>query len=182
MFDSTQSFSSRSLSLHTDTVIRRNNHSGEIEFVDASNNPKKIVAEELTLGTGTNATKLKRKGKKLVIETGDGTGGVSIGKSWTVLTSGITTNLSINSYYFVDTLSGVVNVKLPQTPEVGDFVVIADHTGGWGITSCVVAPHASATGGATYIHGSTETLEANVKFATATLTFTGISTVGWLVK
>ena len=56
-------------------------------------------------------------------------------------------------------------------------MVIADHTGGWGITSCVVAPHASATGGATYIHGSTETLEANVKFATATLTYTGISTV-----
>ena len=92
------------------------------------------------------------------------------------------TTLSTNTQYLVDTSSGVTTTYLPASPQMGEYIVIADANGSFGISTCFIVQNNSATGPATYIHGSLEYLEADVSYAHVTLTYTGISTTGWLVK
>ena len=96
-------------------------------------------------------------------------------------------NIASNRVYFVDTSSevgaaGSITVTLPQTPVVGDYVKVSDYKGTWSQANCVVKINASSSGAATYIQGKNEDLQCNVKHAVATLTFTGISSTGWIVK
>ena len=96
-------------------------------------------------------------------------------------------NIASNRVYFVDTSSevgaaGSITVTLPQTPVVGDYVEVSDYKGTWAQANCVVKINASSSGAATYIQGKNEDLQCNVKHAVATLTFTGISSTGWIVK
>ena len=96
-------------------------------------------------------------------------------------------NIASNKVYFVDTSSevgaaGSITVTLPQTPVVGDYVKVSDYKGTWSQANCVVKINPSSAGAATVIHGKQEDLECNVKHAVATLTYTGISSTGWIVK
>ena len=103
-------------------------------------------------------------------------------RTHTSITSGIVTTLVSNNYYSVDTSSGIVTAYLPQSPSQGDYIVISDNSGSFGINTCFIVANQSATGPATYIQGSTTNLEADVQYATASLTYTGFSTTGWLIK
>ena len=96
-------------------------------------------------------------------------------------------DIASNKVYFVDTSSqvgaaGSITVTLPQTPVVGDYVTVSDYKGTWSQANCVVKINPSSAGAATVIHGKQEDLECNVKHAVATLTYTGISSTGWIVK
>ena len=96
-------------------------------------------------------------------------------------------NIASNKVYFVDTSSqvataGSITVTLPQIPVVGDYIQISDYKGTWAQANCIVKIHASSSGAAAVIHGKQEDLQCNVKHAVATLTFTGISSTGWIVK
>ena len=107
------------------------------------------------------------------------------GPTPTVITAD--SNISSNRVYFVDTSSvagagGSITVTLPQTPVLGDFIKVSDHKGTWNQANCVVKINASSAGAAAVIHGKQEDLECNVKHAVATLTYTGISSTGWIVK
>ena len=107
------------------------------------------------------------------------------GPTPTIITSDV--NISSNRVYFVDTSSvagagGSITVTLPQTPVLGDFIKVSDHKGTWNQANCVVKINASSAGAAAVIHGKQEDLECNVKHAVATLTYTGISSTGWIVK
>ena len=97
------------------------------------------------------------------------------------------TNIGSNKVYFVDTSSvagagGSITVTLPQTPVLGDFIKVSDYKGTWSQANCVVKINPSSAGAAAVIHGKQEDLECNVKHAVATLTYTGISSTGWIVK
>ena len=97
------------------------------------------------------------------------------------------TNIGSNRVYFVDTSSvagagGSITVTLPQTPVLGDFIKVSDYKGTWSQANCVVKINPSSAGAAAVIHGKQENLECNVKHAVATLTYTGISSTGWIVK
>ena len=107
------------------------------------------------------------------------------GPTPTIITSDV--NISSNRVYFVDTSSvagagGSITVTLPQTPVLGDFIKVSDYKGTWSQANCVVKINPSSAGAATVIHGKQEDLECNVKHAVATLTYTGISSTGWIVK
>ena len=107
------------------------------------------------------------------------------GPTPTIITSDV--NISSNRVYFVDTSSvagagGSITVTLPQTPVLGDFIKVSDYKGTWSQANCVVKINPSSAGAATVIHGKQENLECNVKHAVATLTYTGISSTGWIVK
>ena len=107
------------------------------------------------------------------------------GPTPTIITSDV--NISSNRVYFVDTSSvagagGSITVTLPQTPVIGDFIKVSDYKGTWSQANCVVKINPSSAGAATVIHGKQEDLECNVKHAVATLTYTGISSTGWIVK
>ena len=96
-------------------------------------------------------------------------------------------DIASNKVYFVDTSSqagagGSITVTLPQTPVVGDYIQISDYKGTWSDANCVVKINAGSSGAAAVIHGKQEDLECNVKHAVATLTYTGISSTGWIVK
>jgi hypothetical protein len=103
-------------------------------------------------------------------------------RTHTTITSGIVTTLVSNNYYSADTSSGIITAYLPQNPSQGDYIVISDNSGSFGINTCFIVANQSATGPATYIQGSTTNLEADVQYATASLTYTGFSTTGWLIK
>ncbi len=107
------------------------------------------------------------------------------GPTPTIITSDV--NISSNRVYFVDTSSvagagGSITVTLPQTPVLGDFIKVSDYKGTWSQANCVVKINPSSAGAAAVIHGKQENLECNVKHAVATLTYTGISSTGWIVK
>ena len=107
------------------------------------------------------------------------------GPTPTVITTDV--NISSNRVYFVDTSSvagagGSITVTLPQTPVLGDFIKVSDYKGTWSQANCVVKINPSSAGAAAVIHGKQENLECNVKHAVATLTYTGISSTGWIVK
>jgi len=107
------------------------------------------------------------------------------GPTPTVITSDV--DIASNRVYFVDTSSvagagGSITVTLPQTPVIGDFIKVSDYKGTWSQANCVVKINPSSAGAATVIHGKQEDLECNVKHAVATLTYTGISSTGWIVK
>ena len=107
------------------------------------------------------------------------------GATPTVITAD--SNISSNRIYFVDTSSvagagGSITVTLPQTPVIGDFIKVSDYKGTWTQANCVVKINPSSAGAAAVIHGKQEDLECNVKHAVATLTYTGISSTGWIVK
>tara|TARA_B100000945_G_scaffold310099_1_gene301648 strand:+ start:430 stop:1131 length:702 start_codon:yes stop_codon:yes gene_type:complete len=96
-------------------------------------------------------------------------------------------NLASNTVYFVDTsgeagAGGSITVTLPEIPAIGDYIQVSDYKGTWSDANCVVKINASAVGAAAVIHGKQEDLECNVKHAVATLTYTGISSTGWIVK
>lgn len=96
-------------------------------------------------------------------------------------------NIASNKVYFVDTSSqvataGSITVTLPQIPVVGDYIQISDYKGTWSQANCIVKINASSSGAAAVIHGKQEDLQCNVKHAVATLTYTGISSTGWIVK
>ena len=96
-------------------------------------------------------------------------------------------DIASNKVYFVDTsaqvaAAGSITVTLPQTPVVGDYIQVSDYKGTWSQANCVVKINASSSGAAAVIHGKQEDLQCNVKHAVATLTFTGISSTGWIVK
>ena len=96
-------------------------------------------------------------------------------------------NIASNKVYFVDTSSqagagGSITVTLPQTPVVGDYIQVSDYKGTWSQANCIVKIHPSSSGASAVIHGKQEDLQCNVKHAVATLTFTGISSTGWIVK
>ena len=95
------------------------------------------------------------------------------------------TTLLPNRTYFVDTggSTGVVTAFLPATPRVNDFVTVIDHQGYWGTNSLIVRGNTAATVGAsTYINGSLDFLECDVERASVTLTYTGLTTTGWIVN
>ena len=173
--------SDNSIKLSSDAIIRRDESTGDIRFLDSGGNLKKIIANEIRVGSGDDATLIKRRGGKVVFEDSSGES-VSVGKTWTSIASGVVTTLSANTQYLVDTSSGVTTTYLPASPQLGEYIVIADSKGSFGINTCFIVQNDSATGPATYIHGSLEYLEADVQYAHATLTYTGISTTGWLVK
>ena len=75
-----------------------------------------------------------------------------------------------------------ITVTLPEIPAIGDYIQVSDYKGTWNNANCVVKINASAVGAAAVIHGKQEDLECNVKHAVATLTYTGISSTGWIVK
>jgi len=107
------------------------------------------------------------------------------GPTPTVITADV--DIASNRVYFVDTSSvagagGSITVTLPQTPVLGDFIKVSDYKGTWSQANCVVKINPSSAGAAAVIHGKQEDLECNVKHAVATLTYTGISSTGWIVK
>ena len=173
--------SDNTIKLSNDAIIRRDNSTGDIRFLDDSGNLKKIIANEVRVGTGDSTAVIKTIEGKVVFEDSNGQE-VSIAKSWVTISSGIITTLSVNTQYLANTSSGVITAYLPQSPQIGEYVVIVDSTGTFGINTCFIVQNASATGPSTYIQGSLEYLEADVQHAIATLTYTGISTTGWLVK
>lgn len=90
-----------------------------------------------------------------------------------------------NRTYYVDTgaSTGVVTAFLPATPRVNDFVTLIDYQGYWDNNPLIVRGNTDATVGAsTYINGSLDFLECDVEHASITLTFTGITTTGWIVN
>merc|ERR1712093_793417 len=96
-------------------------------------------------------------------------------------------NIASNKVYFIDTSSqvataGSITITLPQIPVVGDYIQVSDYKGTWSQANCVVKINASSSGAAAVIHGKQEDLQCNVKHAVATLTYTGISSTGWIVK
>jgi len=173
--------SDNTIKLSSDAIIRRDVSTGDIRFLDDSGNLKKIIANEVRVGIGSSAALIKTIEGKVVIENSEGQE-VSIAKSWVSLPSGIVTTLAVNTQYLANTATGFITAYLPQSPSIGDYIVIADSAGTFGINTCFIVQNQSATGPATYIHGSLESLEADVQYAVATLTYTGISTTGWLVK
>ena len=95
------------------------------------------------------------------------------------------TTLLPNRTYFVNTggSTGVVTAFLPAAPRVNDFVTVIDHQGYWDTKSLIVRGNTAATVGAsTYINGSLDFLECDVERASITLTYTGITTTGWIVN
>ena len=96
------------------------------------------------------------------------------------------TTLLPNRTYYVNTggaSSGVVTAFLPATPRVNDFVTLIDYQGYWDTTSLIVRGNtASTVGASTYINGSLDFLECDVERASVTLTYTGITTTGWIVN
>ena len=90
-----------------------------------------------------------------------------------------------NRTYYVNTgaATGVVTAFLPATPRVNDFVTLIDYQGYWDTKSLIVRGNTEATVGAsTYINGSLDFLECDVERASITLTYTGITTTGWIVN
>ena len=90
-----------------------------------------------------------------------------------------------NRTYYVDTgaATGVVTAFLPATPRVNDFVTLIDYQGYWDNNPLIVRGNTEATVGAsTYINGSLDFLECDVERASITLTYTGITTTGWIVN
>ena len=95
------------------------------------------------------------------------------------------TTLLPNRTYFVNTggSTGVVTAFLPAAPRVNDFVTVIDHQGYWDTKSLIVRGNTAATVGAsTYINGSLDFLECDVEHASVTLTYTGLTTTGWIVN
>ncbi len=96
-------------------------------------------------------------------------------------------DIGSNKLYFVDTSSqvatgGSITVTLPASPNTGDYINIVDSKGTWSQANCVVKINPSSAGAAAVIHGKQEDLQCNVKHAHVTLTYTGISSTGWIVK
>ena len=90
-----------------------------------------------------------------------------------------------NRTYYVDTgaATGVVTAFLPATPRVNDFITLIDYQGYWDNNPLIVRGNTEATVGAsTYINGSLDFLECDVERASITLTYTGITTTGWIVN
>ena len=137
--------------------------------------------DEITVGAGVSAAVIRSTPSG--IEFAD-TSGVTVGlaNTFTNISSGVVTTLQSNHYYYADTSSGIITAYLPQCPSQGDYIVITDNTGSFGLTTCFIVANQSATGPATYIQGSLQSLEADVQYAQVTMTYTGFSTTGWTVK
>ena len=137
--------------------------------------------DEITVGAGASAAVIRSTPSG--IEFADTTGvTVGLANTFTNISSGVVTTLQSNHYYYADTSSGIITAYLPQSPSQGDYIVITDNTGSFGLTTCFIVANQSATGPATYIQGSLQSLEADVQYAQVTMTYTGFSTTGWTVK
>jgi len=64
--------SDNSIRLSSDTVIRRDESTGDVRFLDSSGNLKKIVANEIRIGTGNSVSILRGGGSQLVLEDSEG--------------------------------------------------------------------------------------------------------------
>ncbi len=111
---------------------------------------------------------------------------IGLGISFIPITSpdadGLVTTTKANRYYFSNTSAGVITAHLPHPVNIGDYVRISDASGTFNTNSLFIVPNDSATGPATVIQGALTSLEADVQYATATLTYTGISSTGWMIK
>ena len=137
--------------------------------------------DEITVGAGVSAAVIRSTPSG--IEFADTTGvTVGLANTFSNISSGVVTTLQSNHYYYADTSSGIITAYLPQSPSQGDYIVITDNTGSFGLTTCFIVANQSATGPATYIQGSLQSLEADVQYAQVTMTYTGFSTTGWTVK
>ena len=161
--------------------------SGIGTFGQVTANQTITAGDSLTLGTASSKIILRGDVASGNLEVKDSSGNRMIvdGPTPTIISSD--TNIGSNKVYFVDTSSvagagGSITVTLPQTPVLGDFIKVSDYKGTWSQANCVVKINPSSAGAAAVIHGKQEDLECNVKHAVATLTYTGISSTGWIVK
>ena len=156
-----------------------------ITITDISN--QDVVTDQIRLnkaGDVTNQVRMSRDTESGGLKLTDqgGSDRVNILKP-TPLILNTDTQLQVNKTYYVDTTGiGTVTLTLPQTPDPYDFITIVDYQGYFNTSPCIVARHASSTGPATVISGAGQDLEMNVERVTATLSYTGIQTTGWLVK
>lgn len=144
-----------------------------------------VTTETVTVVGGGNTSSIKSTSTGIRLEDADGDP-IGLGNSFISITSpdanGIVTTTSPNRYYFANTTAGVATAYLPHPVNIGDYIRIVDSSGTFNTNSFFILPNTSATGPATFIQGSSTSLESDVQYATATLTYTGISSTGWLVK
>lgn len=79
-----------------------------------------------------------------------------------------------------DTSTSAFSLVLPGTPSVGDEIVVADKNGTWNTNNLTIEINANYN--ADLIAGASTDLVCNVQYATVTLTFTGVTAVGWILK
>ena len=147
--------------------------------LDPSNNS--VTATEIRVGTGASQSTIKSDAGQIQITDQNGVA-MGVGITYTTITGPAVQAVESNHYYNINTASGIVTCTLPQTPNIGDYITFIDNSGSFGLYTCFVETHASASGAASYIHGSTSDLDADVQYATFTCTYTGFSTTGWIVK
>lgn len=140
-----------------------------------------MTVEAVKVVSGGNTSFIKATGSGIQFEDSKGES-VGVGYSFYSITGGQVTETKVNQHYLIDTSSGVATAYLPHPVTAGDYITISDSSGSFSTNSFYIVPNQSATGPATYIHGALTSLEADVQYATATLTYTGFSTTGWTVK
>ncbi len=144
-----------------------------------------VTTETVTVVGGGNTSSIKSTSTGIRLEDANGDP-IGLGNSFISITSpdanGIVANTKANRYYFINTTAGVATAYLPHPVNIGDYVRVSDVAGTFNTNSFFIVPNTSATGPATFIQGSSTSLEADVQYATATLTYTGISSTGWTVK
>lgn len=60
--------SDNSIKLSNDSIIRRNESTGDIEFIDNSDNLRRVIVNEIRIGSGNSVSVLKSNDGRLVIE------------------------------------------------------------------------------------------------------------------
>lgn len=161
--------------------------SGIGTFGQVTANQTITAGDSLTLGTASSKVIVRGDVSSGNLEVKDSSGnrmGVD-GQTPNVISADA--NIASNRIYFVDTSSqagagGSITVTLPQIPVVGDYIQVSDYKGTWNQANCIVKINANSSGAAAVIHGKQEDLQCNLKHAVATLTYTGISSTGWIVK
>lgn len=87
------------------------------------------------------------------------------------------TQLSVNSNSFVDTTNAPFVLVLPETPSSGDYVRIADMAGQLNVNNLIIERSTSNEN----IMGLAEDLILDVRHIGLTLTYSGISSSGWII-
>lgn len=140
-----------------------------------------MIVSEVKVVSGGHTSFIKATESGIQFEDSDGES-IGVGHTFITISSGVVTTTKINQNYLIDTSTGVSTAYLPHPVTPGDYITISDSAGSFNTNSFFIVPNESATGPATYIHGALTSLEADVQYATATLTYTGFSTTGWTVK
>jgi hypothetical protein len=148
-------------------------------------NADSVTTDEVKVIGGGTTTFIKSTSTGIRLEDVDNDP-IGLGISFISITSpdadGLVTTTKANRYYFSNTSAGVITAHLPHPVNIGDYVRISDASGTFNTNSLFIVPNDSATGPATVIQGALTSLEADVQYATATLTYTGISSTGWMIK